>query len=104
MLRREIPHPTDQHHPTRQRGREASIEMQTWEEEKKIIVEDFSDKRLVYQKTIVPVLGDKRMVYHNINTKADKAVIRVRLERPPGWHKGHDLDSFHLALQKEQGL
>ena len=49
-------------------------------------------------------MDDKRKSYHNINTKADKAVIRVRLERPPGWHKGHDLDSFHLALQKEQGL
>ena len=32
ILRREIPHPTDQHQPTRQRGREASIEMQTWED------------------------------------------------------------------------
>ena len=30
MLRREMPHPTDQHQPTRQRGMEASIQIQTW--------------------------------------------------------------------------
>ena len=33
-------------------------------------------------------MDDKRKSYHNINTKADKAVIRVRLGRPPGWCKG----------------
>ena len=105
MLRREIPQPTDQHHPTRQRGREASIEMETWEGKRKMLIANLRRKDMNHcSQDPSGMLLKYYGVYRNIDTKADKAVIRVRLERPPGWRKGHDLDSFHLALQKEQGL
>ena len=87
MLRREIPQPTDQHQPTRQRGREASIEMETWEGKWKMQIANLRRKDMNLCQDPSGMLLKYYGVYRNIDTKADKAVIRVRLEGPPGTRK-----------------
>ena len=81
ILRREIPQPTDQHHPTRQSGREASIEIQTWEDKEDHCLlkgqESLAEKSS--KKGMLKVLA-----YCNIDAETDESVIGVRLQRPPG--------------------